>query len=50
MSNVKRKQKAAHRAEMQEKQGKKVMRALIGVLIMLFILSLIAFSLVGNAF
>lgn len=46
----KRRKKAAHRAELQEQQGKRVIRALIGVLILLFILSLIAFSIVGNAF
>ena len=46
----KRRKTAAHRAELQEQQGKRVIRSLIGVLILLCILSLIAFSIVGNAF
>lgn len=49
MSEKRRKQ-AAHRAEMQGQQGKRVMRSLVGALILLIILSLIAFSIYGNAF
>lgn len=48
--SVKKQKRAAVRAAREEQQGKKVMKGLIGALILLIVLCLIAYSLLGNAF
>ncbi|GEM_PF-5369268 len=47
--SIKKKKRAMARARREEEQGKRVMRGLVGALILLVVLTIIAFAVLGNA-
>lgn len=47
--SIKKKQRAAARAKHEEEQGTRVMRGLIGALILLVVLAVVAALVLGNA-
>lgn len=47
--STKKKNRASARAKREEEQGKRVMRGLIGALILLTVLTFVAFLYLGNA-
>ena len=47
--STKKKNRASARAKREEEQGKRVMRGIIGALILLTVLTFVAFLFLGNA-